>query len=78
MLLRHFPRRWVDPWQFTDIRELGKLEEGTDVVLHVTVVDVASRRMKNRRGTISTVSVTDSAGGFVDVVFFNQPWIGKC
>ena len=76
-LLRHFPRRWVDPGQFTDIRALGTLEEGTDVVLHVTVADVASRRMKNRRGTISTVSVTDSAGGFVDVVFFNQPWIGR-
>ncbi|SMY11252.1 ATP-dependent DNA helicase RecG [Brevibacterium jeotgali] len=76
-LLRHFPRRWVDPGEFTDIRALGMLEEGTDVVLHVTVVEVASRRMQSRRGTISTVSVTDSAGGFVDVVFFNQPWIGK-
>lgn len=76
-LLRYFPRRWVDPGTFTQIRGLSALEEGEDVVLHVTVVSVASRRMQSRRGTISTVSVTDHEGGFVDAVFFNQPWIGS-
>ena len=75
-LLRHLPHRWIDPGTFTDIRGLEKLPDGEDVVLHVTVVDISSRRMQNRKGQLTTVTVTDN-DRTTDAVFFNQQWLVK-
>ena len=76
-LLRHLPHRWIDPGTFTNIGGLARLPEGEDVVLHVTVVDISSRRMQNRKGQLTTVTVTDNDGGVTDAVFFNQQWLVK-
>ncbi|WP_051298047.1 ATP-dependent DNA helicase RecG [Brevibacterium album] len=76
-LLRRFPRRWVDPGRFTEIRTLSEYEEGTDVIIHASVLSVGTRRMQSRKGSITTVVLADEHGGTVEAVFFNRAWMGS-
>ncbi|GAA2103648.1 ATP-dependent DNA helicase RecG [Brevibacterium salitolerans] len=75
-LLRRFPRRWIDPGEFTSIAGLRELEEGTDAIIHASVVSVDTRQMHSRRGSITTVVLADGTQDTVDAVFFNRPWMG--
>lgn len=70
-LLRHYPRRYIDQRTLT---EFGSLQEGEFVTLLAEVVEAKSRQMRQRRGTISEVIVTDGRGGRLSLTFFNQKW----
>ena len=69
-LVRHYPRRYAERGQLTDLDSL-RLDE------HVTVLamvdEVRTRSMKTRRGGITEVVVTDGSGRLV-LTFFNQRW----
>lgn len=69
-LLRHYPRRYIDPGELTD---LGALEVGEHVTVYAEVVSASNRRMQQRKGTITEVVVSDGVGR-ISLVFFNQPW----
>jgi ATP-dependent DNA helicase RecG len=68
-LLTHYPRRYIDRTREASIADLGEGEEG---MVLVTIDDVSSRRMRNRR-TMVNVQVTDGSGRMT-LTFFNQPW----
>ncbi|PZR52275.1 ATP-dependent DNA helicase RecG [Xylanimonas oleitrophica] len=55
-LLRHYPRRYADPGQLTDI-EL--LTPGEHVSVLARVLEATVRPMRNRRGALMQVVVTD-------------------
>ena len=69
-LLRHYPRRYIDPGELTD---LGALQVGEHVTVFAEVVSASNRRMQQRKGTITEVVVSDGVGR-ISLVFFNQPW----
>ncbi|WP_336922813.1 ATP-dependent DNA helicase RecG [Aquipuribacter sp. SD81] len=68
-LLEHYPRRWT---RRGDLTSFDGLREGEHVTVQATVVSASSRRMKQRRGTITEVVVADGDGRRIDLVFFNQ------
>lgn len=72
-LLRHYPRRYTERGELTDI-------EGVEVDEHVTimarVVNASARRMRNRRGTILEIVITDGHRKLT-CAFFNQKWREK-
>ncbi|GAB3560229.1 ATP-dependent DNA helicase RecG [Spelaeicoccus albus] len=72
-LLRHYPRRYIQPGELTD---LSALREDENVTLQATVVSVDSRRMRNRRGSLTNVVISDGVSTG-HVTFFNQPWLDK-
>lgn len=69
-LLRHYPRRYIDPGELTD---LDALEVGEHVTVLAEVVSASNRRMQQRKGTVTEVVVSDGRGR-ISLVFFNQPW----
>ena len=69
-LLRHYPRRYIDPGELTD---LDSLEVGEHVTVLAEVVSASNRRMQQRKGTVTEVVVSDGRGR-ISLVFFNQPW----
>ena len=69
-LLRHYPRRYAERGELTD---LDALRLGDQVTVLAMVDSVETRRMKTRRGGITEVVVTDGSGRLV-LTFFNQPW----
>ncbi|GLZ41721.1 ATP-dependent DNA helicase RecG [Actinokineospora sp. NBRC 105648] len=69
-LLRHYPRRYAERGQLTDI---AGLEVGEHVTVMAKVVSVNKRQMKTKRGTLIEVSLTDGKRS-LDCAFFNQPW----
>jgi ATP-dependent DNA helicase RecG len=68
-LLRHYPRRYIDR---TATVPIGQLRINQHATVIGKVHTVASRRTRNYQ-TLVTVRVYDGTG-FLDVVFFNQPW----
>lgn len=69
-LLRHYPRRYIDPGELTD---LDSLQVGEHVTVLAEVVSATNRRMQQRKGTVTEVVVSDGRGR-ISLVFFNQPW----
>jgi ATP-dependent DNA helicase RecG len=69
-LLRHYPRRYAERGELTDLDSL-QLDEQVTVLARVE--SVTTRRMKTRRGGITEAVVTDGRGRLV-LTFFNQPW----
>ena len=72
-LLRHYPRRYAERGQLTD---LSKLELDEHVTVLARVEKAESRRMQNRRGTLLQVTVTDGRGS-LSLTFFSQAWREK-
>jgi ATP-dependent DNA helicase RecG len=70
-LLYHFPRRYDERGEHTDLRALAVGEQAT-VMAQVKHVNV--RPMRARRGTLLEVVVGDGTGGVVTLTFFNQAW----
>jgi ATP-dependent DNA helicase RecG len=70
-LLYHFPRRYDERGEHTDLRALAVGEQAT-VMAQVKHVNV--RPMRARRGTLLEVVVSDGTGGVVTLTFFNQAW----
>jgi ATP-dependent DNA helicase RecG len=69
-LMRHYPRRYAERGELTD---LHSLRLGEQVTVLAMVDSVTTRRMKTRRGGITEVVVTDGRNRLA-LTFFNQPW----
>lgn len=66
-LLHHYPRRYAQRGDLTDLASLG---EGEHVTVLAEVSRVHSRRMQTRKGRILEVTVTDGRGR-LRLAFFN-------
>ena len=69
-LLRHYPRRFAERGELTDIAGLV-LDEHVTVMAEV--VESTNKPMRQRRGTLTEVVVTDGQSRLT-LTFFNQPW----
>jgi ATP-dependent DNA helicase RecG len=67
-LLRHYPRRYVQRGELTD---LASLRDGEHVTVFAQVAKVTSRRMQHRRGKLLEVTVTDGSAQ-LKLAFFNK------
>ncbi len=67
-LLRHYPRRYAKRGELTD---LAALRDGEHVTVFAQVARVSSRRMRQRRGQMLEVTVTDGHARLV-LTFFNK------
>ncbi|WP_246080379.1 ATP-dependent DNA helicase RecG [Modestobacter altitudinis] len=67
-LLRHYPRRYA---RRGEMARLDDLEVGDRVTVLAQVKSVSTRRMQQRRGTLTEVTVGDGAGS-MRLVFFNN------
>lgn len=72
-LLGHYPRRYAERGELTD---LAALRIGDEVTIVAEVASVTQRRMRHKRGTITDVVVSDGKRKLA-LVFFNQPWRQK-
>jgi ATP-dependent DNA helicase RecG len=70
-LLYHFPRRYDERGEHTDIRGL---EVGEQATVLAQVRRTGVRPMRARRGQLLEVTVGDDAGGVLTLTFFNQAW----
>jgi ATP-dependent DNA helicase RecG len=66
-LLRHYPRRYVERGELTDLRDLRK---GEHVTVMARIIEANTRRMRARRGSVTRVVVTDGHGRLA-MTFFN-------
>ncbi len=69
-LLRHYPRRYAERGELTD---LDSLQVDEHVTVMAEVASVKARAMKQRKGTVLEVVVTDGRGELT-LTFFNQAW----
>jgi ATP-dependent DNA helicase RecG len=67
-LLRHYPRRYA---KRGEMARLDDLQKGDRVTILAQVKSISSRRMRQRHGTITEVTVGDGAGSMT-LVFFNH------
>ena len=72
-LLRHYPRRYEQRGELTD---LAYLRDGEHVTVLAQIKAVTTRPMRNRRGKLTEVTVTDGRGTLT-LAFFRQPWREK-
>ncbi|MFD2079774.1 ATP-dependent DNA helicase RecG [Actinopolymorpha cephalotaxi] len=72
-LLRHYPRRYVQRGELTNLRSL---RVGEEVTVQAEIKSVNLRSMKTRRGDLLEVVVTDGHDE-LKLTFFNQPWRAK-
>ena len=72
-LLRHYPRRYTERGQLTDI---AGVEVGEHATIMARVEHSSARPMRNRRGTILEVVITDGRRKLT-CAFFNQKWREK-
>ena len=69
-LLRHYPRRYAERGELTD---LGALAEGEQVTVMAEVISVTVRPMRQRRGSILEAVISDGRASMT-LTFFNQKW----
>lgn len=69
-LLRHYPRRYAERGELTD---LGALSVGESVTVFAEVVEVTRRPMRQRRGSLLEATISDGRHR-LSLTFFNQPW----
>jgi ATP-dependent DNA helicase RecG len=67
-LLHHYPRRYAQRGELTD---LASLRDGEHVTVFAQVAKVSSRRMQHRRGKLLDVTVTDGSAQ-LKLAFFNK------
>jgi ATP-dependent DNA helicase RecG len=72
-LLHHFPRRYARRGELTALSELT-VDESVTIVAEVR--SVTERPMRQRRGSILEVSISDG-NGILTLTFFNQGWRAK-
>jgi len=72
-LLTHYPRRYAMRGELTPI---ASLPIGEQVTIVAQVVETRDRPMKNRRGTLLEVIISDGKGQ-ISLTFFNQAWRAK-
>src|SRR3954468_20082974 len=70
-LIYHFPRRYDERGEHTDMR---RLEIGEQVTLLAQVQSVNVKPMRARRGTMLEITIGDGSGATLTCTFFNQAW----
>jgi ATP-dependent DNA helicase RecG len=70
-LIYHFPRRYDERGEHTDMREL---QIGEQVTLLAQVQSVSVKPMRARRGNMLEITVGDGSGATLTCTFFNQAW----
>ncbi|MEU4221142.1 ATP-dependent DNA helicase RecG [Actinoplanes sp. NPDC026623] len=70
-LVYHFPRRYDERGEHTDMR---KLEVGEQVTLLAQVKSATVRPMRQRRGNMLEITIGDGSGATLTCTFFNQAW----
>ncbi|PFG20137.1 ATP-dependent DNA helicase RecG [Serinibacter salmoneus] len=68
-LLTHYPRRAFDPGRPTDLAEIARLPEGQEVMMAVDIASLTARPMRNRRGFLVEVTVTDGVSTLPAIYF---------
>ncbi|GAB3389578.1 ATP-dependent DNA helicase RecG [Humibacter soli] len=69
-LLAHYPRRYAHRGELT---ALAEIPTGEDVTIVAEVRSCSSRPMRQRRGSILEVGISDGTG-ILTLTFFNQAW----
>jgi ATP-dependent DNA helicase RecG len=69
-LMRHYPRRYAERGELTNF---SSLKEGELVTVVADVAKVSIRPLRNRKGSMLEVVLTDGAA-FLSLTFFNQAW----
>jgi ATP-dependent DNA helicase RecG len=72
-LLRHYPRRYLELGELT---EIGSLPENEMVSFVAEVASASIRQMNSRRGQLMNVVVTDGQDT-IDLTFFNNVYVPK-
>ncbi len=72
-LLRHAPHRYIDHSATVSIADVNA---GEDVTLVGSIVDIASRRARTRRLSITEAVLQDESGQ-ITAVWFNQPYLAN-
>ena len=70
-LVYHFPRRYDERGEHTDIRGL---QVGEQVTVLAQVKSATVRPMRARRGNMLEITVGDGSGATLTCTFFNQAW----
>jgi ATP-dependent DNA helicase RecG len=70
-LIYHFPRRYDERGEHTDMR---KLQVGEQVTLLAQVQSATVRPMRARKGTMLEITLGDGSGATLTCTFFNQAW----
>jgi ATP-dependent DNA helicase RecG len=70
-LIYHFPRRYDQRGEHTDMREL---QVGEQVTLLAQVRSATVRPMRARKGTMLEITLGDGSGATLTCTFFNQAW----
>lgn len=69
-LIHHYPRRYAIRGELTD---LASLRVGEEVTVLARISQITNRPLRQRKGSILDVVVTDGTG-FLTLTFFNQAW----
>src|SRR5947199_5106860 len=69
-LLRHYPRRYAERGV---LAPLSDVREGDYITVQAEIVKVSERQMRQRRGKLVEVVVSDGRGT-LKLTFFNQGW----
>jgi ATP-dependent DNA helicase RecG len=70
-LVYHFPRRYDERGEHTDMRQL---QVGEQVTLLAQVQSATVRPMRARKGSMLEITIGDGAGATLTCTFFNQAW----
>ncbi|HWS38762.1 MAG TPA: ATP-dependent DNA helicase RecG [Actinoplanes sp.] len=70
-LIYHFPRRYDERGEHTDLRSL-KVDEQVTVLAQVQGMSV--KPMRQRRGNMLEITIGDGSGATLTCTFFNQAW----
>ena len=70
-LVYHFPRRYDERGEHTDMRGL---EIGEQVTVLAQVQSISVKPMRQRRGTMLEITIGDGSGATLTCTFFNQAW----
>ena len=70
-LIYHFPRRYDQRGEHTDLR---RLEVGEQVTLLAQVQAATVRPMRARKGNMLEITIGDGTGATLTCTFFNQAW----
>ena len=69
-LLQHYPRRYATRGELTSLQGIPV---GEPVSIVAEVVSATDRPMRNRKGSLLEVTITDGTG-LITLTFFNQAW----
>ncbi|GIF18619.1 ATP-dependent DNA helicase RecG [Actinoplanes tereljensis] len=70
-LIYHFPRRYDERGEHTDMRDL---QIGEQVTLLAQVQSMSVKPMRARKGNMLEITIGDGSGATLTCTFFNQAW----